>query len=489
MNLMQRFLGASVLFVCHALPIENTDKPHVQSDLTALGNLFLAASRIRNIRPRSNLQKIAMQAKATFGRDMDEGKKEVMKQRGHIDMGTAGERKRRREIAEEVSARQAEMEEAREEKEEKIAAVDEIDLDDEFDDLDDFMYTDQVQEIIDKLEYDMVGMKPIKDRIQEIASLLVIDKMRMSLGLESAVPSLNMVFTGSPGTGKTTVALRMGEILQKMGYSRKGHVVVATRDDLVGQFLGQTAPKTMDVIMKSVGGILLIDEAYYLYNAESPGDFGVESLEVILKMMDNKKVRDDLIVVLAGYEDRMDTFFGYVPGMKARIGMEINFPDYGTKALGEIAGVFLRDQGYTADPAFFHEVEKYMEIRRTLPFFANARTVRNFIDMAKMKNSERIFNEKMDIGPGAEVSAEEITHLTLADVSTKEELDKDGGAHFEEQTYNSLDAQLTYGQEDEEYPWELDHMHWRHDPDSDEMKAISEAKRQELEEAGYSNPR
>jgi probable Rubsico expression protein CbbX len=427
-----------------------------------------------------------MQAKETFGRDMTSGKEEVAKLRGHIDMSTAGERKRRREIAEEVAKRQAEQEEEREEHAERLAAVSEIDPDEEVGDLDDFMFTQQVQDIIDRLEYDMVGMRPIKERIQEIASMLVIDKMRMSLGLESSVPSLNMVFTGSPGTGKTTVAMRMGEILQKMGYSRKGHVVVATRDDLVGQFLGQTAPKTMDVVLKSLGGILLIDEAYYLYNAESPGDFGVEALEVIQKMMDRKDVRDDLIVVLAGYEDRMDTFFGYVPGMKGRIGMEINFPDYGRKALRDIAGVMLRDQGYTADHGVYDKYEEYMEARRKLPFFANARTVRNAIDMTKLAQSLRIFNEKMSAsGTDADITPEELTHLKAEDVPSLEELEKDASAHFEELRFNSLDAQLTYGQEDPEYPWELDYMHWRHDPDSDEMKALSQAKKDELMMEGY----
>merc|ERR1711907_856855 len=186
-----------------------------------------------------------------------------------------------------------------------------------------------------------------KKRVKEIAALLVLDKMRRKLGFETAVPSLHMCFTGAPGTGKTTVAIRMGQILARMGYSRQGHVVVATRDDLVGQYVGHTAPKTKEVIKKAMGGVLLIDEAYYLYNAANDRDYGQESIEILLNVMENQ--REDLIVVLAGYEDRMDTFFSYIPGMQGRIGNHINFPNYEPEELVDIARVMVRDQDYELD--------------------------------------------------------------------------------------------------------------------------------------------
>mmetsp|Transcript_61985 Transcript_61985/g.121749 ORF Transcript_61985/g.121749 Transcript_61985/m.121749 type:complete len:313 (-) Transcript_61985:797-1735(-) len=203
--------------------------------------------------------------------------------------------------------------------------------------LEDYMYKGGVSEILEQLDYDLVGLAPVKKRVREIAALLVLDKMRRKLGFDTSVPSLHMCFTGAPGTGKTTVAVRMGQILQRMGYCRQGHVVVATRDDLVGQYVGHTAPKTKEVIKKAMGGVLLIDEAYYLYNAGNDRDYGQESIEILLTVME--KQAEDLIVVLAGYKDRMDTFFSYIPGMASRIGNHVDFPNYETPELVEIAGV------------------------------------------------------------------------------------------------------------------------------------------------------
>ena len=183
--------------------------------------------------------------------------------------------------------------------------------------VDDYMFKEGVKDILDKLDYDLIGLIPVKTRVREIASLLVVDKMRLKLGLETSVPSLHMGFTGAPGTGKTTVALRMGQILQRMGYCRTGHVVVATRDDLVGQYVGHTAPKTKEMVKKAMGGILLVDEAYYLYNAANDRDYGQESIEILLNVMENNK--EDIIVVLAGYKDKMDSFYSFIP-VRTRIG-------------------------------------------------------------------------------------------------------------------------------------------------------------------------
>merc|ERR1719375_327108 len=222
-----------------------------------------------------------------------------------------------------------------------------------------FMYKGGVKDELEKLDYDLIGLVPVKDRVREIASLLVVDKMRMKLGFETSVPSLHMCFTGPPGTGKTTVAVRMGSILQKMGYCRTGHVVVATRDDLVGQYVGHTAPKTKEMVKKAMGGILLVDEAYYLYNAANDRDYGQESIEILLNVMENNK--EDLIVVLAGYKDRMDTFFGFTPGMQSRIGNIIDFPNYEVDELVAIGEVMARELEYEIAPDAYPILKQYCE--------------------------------------------------------------------------------------------------------------------------------
>merc|ERR1719171_3426384 len=208
----------------------------------------------------------------------------------------------------------------------------------------DYMYKEGVKDQLDKLDYDLVGLLPVKKRVKEIAALLVLDKMRRKLGFETGVPSLHMSFTGAPGTGKTTVAVRMGQILAKMGYARSGHVVIATRDDLVGQYVGHTAPKTKEMIKKAFGGVLLVDEAYYLYNAANDRDYGQESIEILLNVMENNK--EDLVVVLAGYKDRMDKFFSFIPGMSSRVGNHIDFPNYETDELVDIASVMADKMQY-----------------------------------------------------------------------------------------------------------------------------------------------
>jgi hypothetical protein len=217
----------------------------------------------------------------------------------------------RRLETEAVAMREEAVQRAREERLRKVQLLYDIPEETRAGTVDDFMFKEGVQDILDKLDYDLIGLIPVKNRVREIASLLVVDKMRLKLGLETSVPSLHMGFTGAPGTGKTTVALRMGQILQRMGYCRSGHVVVATRDDLVGQYVGHTAPKTKEMVKKAMGGILLVDEAYYLYNAANDRDYGQESIEILLNVMENNK--EDLIVVLAGYKDKMDTFYSYIP--------------------------------------------------------------------------------------------------------------------------------------------------------------------------------
>jgi len=243
---------------------------------------------------------------------------------------------------------------------------------------------------------------------------LVLDKMRRKLGFETGVPSLHMSFTGAPGTGKTTVAVRMGQILAKMGYARQGHVVLATRDDLVGQYVGHTAPKTKEMIKKAMGGVLLVDEAYYLYNASNDRDYGQESIEILLNVMENQK--DDLVVVVAGYKDRMDRFFSYIPGFASRIGNHIDFPNYSPLELTEISSVMARELEYFIDPAAFGVFQQYIEMRMQLPYFSNARTVRNAMDRARMNAAIRMFEKYAIQGVnGGNITPQELMSIAPED--------------------------------------------------------------------------
>jgi probable Rubsico expression protein CbbX len=246
-----------------------------------------------------------------------------------------------------------------------------------------------VLEVLEELDRDLVGLAPVKKRIQDIAAFLVVSKARSQLGLEAAAPSLHMCFTGNPGTGKTTVALKMAQILHRLGYVRKGHVVSVTRDDLVGQYIGHTAPKTREVLKRAMGGVLFIDEAYYLYRPENERDYGQEAIEILLQVMENH--RDDLVVILAGYKDRMDTFFKSNPGMSSRIAHHIDFPDYGEGELMQIADRMLAGQHYHFGAGAREAFEQYIARRMAQPHFANARSVRNALDRARLRAASRLF--------------------------------------------------------------------------------------------------
>lgn len=269
-----------------------------------------------------------------------------------------------------------------------------------------------IAEVLTKLDHDLVGLAPVKQRIREIAAFLVVSRARLQLGIESAQPNLHMCFTGNPGTGKTTVALRMAEMLHRLGYVRKGHVVSVTRDDLVGQYIGHTAPKTKDVLKKAMGGVLFIDEAYYLYRPENERDYGQEAIEILLQVMENN--RDDLVVILAGYKDRMDTFFQSNPGMSSRIAHHIDFPDYSQHELLEIAQKMVATMHYQFDEKALAAMSEYIEQRKTQPHFANARSIRNALDRVRLRHANRIF----EIASGAKTNAtiEDLSTITEADI-------------------------------------------------------------------------
>src|SRR5437868_2264290 len=245
-----------------------------------------------------------------------------------------------------------------------------------------------VQAVLDKLDAELIGLAPVKKRIREIASLLVVDKVRRDLSLAAGAPSLHMSFTGNPGTGKTTVALRMADLLHKLGYSRTGHLVAVTRDDLVGQYIGHTAPKTKEVLKKAMGGVLFIDEAYYLYRPENERDYGQEAIEILLQVMESQ--REDLVVILAGYKDRMETFFSSNPGFSSRIAHHLDFPDYSLEELLAIAQLILAEQMYRFSPEALSAFEAYLQRRMQMPRFSNARSVRNAIDRARLRQANRL---------------------------------------------------------------------------------------------------
>ena len=269
--------------------------------------------------------------------------------------------------------------------------------------------TSGVREVLDELDRELIGLAPVKQRIRETAALLLVDRARRQLGLSQETPTLHMSFTGNPGTGKTTVALKMAGLLYRLGYVRKGHLVSVTRDDLVGQYIGHTAPKTKEVLKKAMGGVLFIDEAYYLYRPDNERDYGQEAIEILLQVMENN--RDDLVVILAGYADRMDRFFQSNPGFRSRIAHHIEFPDYTDQELHRIASHMLEDQNYTLSEAAEGVLAEYIALRRTQPHFANARSIRNALDRARLRQANRLFSSSkgpIDAAILSRIEAEDI---------------------------------------------------------------------------------
>jgi probable Rubsico expression protein CbbX len=265
-----------------------------------------------------------------------------------------------------------------------------------------------VTQVLDELG-ELIGLKPVKSRIRDIAALLLVERARKQLGLNGGAPSLHMSFTGNPGTGKTTVALRMAQILHRLGYVRKGHLVAVTRDDLVGQYIGHTAPKTKEILKKAMGGVLFIDEAYYLYRPENERDYGQEAIEILLQVMENQ--RDDLVVILAGYGDRMETFFRSNPGLSSRIAHHLAFPDYQAEELEEIAERMLHTLQYRLSPSGRQALHDYIPLRMQQPHFANARSMRNALDRARLRQANRLFaltNAQLDRNALMTIEAEDL---------------------------------------------------------------------------------
>ena len=273
----------------------------------------------------------------------------------------------------------------------------------------DVLAQSQVEAVLDELDRDLVGLQPVKQRIRDIAALLVVDKLRIAQGLPTANPSLHMCFTGNPGTGKTTVGTSMAKILLRLGYVRQGQLVAVTRDDLVGSYIGHTGPKTKDVLKKAMGGVLFIDEAYTLYRPENERDYGQEAIEILLQVMENQ--RDDLVVILAGYKDRMDTFFKSNPGLSSRIAHHLDFPDYSPAELLHIADRMLGTLQYGFGPGAREALAEYVDLRIRQPHFANARSVRNALDRARLRQASRLFAQR-----DRELTRDDLSTIAAADI-------------------------------------------------------------------------
>ena len=267
----------------------------------------------------------------------------------------------------------------------------------------------EIAKILNLLNEELIGLAPVKTRIREIAALLLIDKLRKNLGISTANPGLHMSFTGSPGTGKTTVGLKIADILYQLGYIKKGHLLTVTRDDLVGQYIGHTAPKTKEVLKKAMGGVLFIDEAYYLYKPDNERDYGQEAIEILLQVMENQ--RDELVVVLAGYKEPMDKFFESNPGLSSRIANHIDFPDYSVEELLKISKIMLDEQQYQLTPEAEVALGQYIQLRKTKPLFANARSLKNALDRARMRQANRIFDSRGQI-----LTKKELVNLEAEDI-------------------------------------------------------------------------
>jgi probable Rubsico expression protein CbbX len=277
-------------------------------------------------------------------------------------------------------------------------------------DLEDFYKKSTIGDTMQALDRDLIGLVPVKTRIREVAALLLVESARRSMGLQAEPPSLHMCFTGNPGTGKTTVAQRMADILNRLGYIRRNHVVTVSRDDLVGQYIGHTAPKTKEVLKKAMGGVLFIDEAYYLYRPENERDYGQEAIEILLQVMEDR--RDDLVVILAGYKDRMDIFFRSNPGMASRIAHHVDFPDYSADELVQIANIMLERMHYRFSDDAAGMMRDYIVRRMQQPRFSNARSIRNALDRARLRQANRLF-----AGRGAPIDRVALQTITGEDIA------------------------------------------------------------------------
>ena len=268
----------------------------------------------------------------------------------------------------------------------------------------------EIDSVLAGLDRDLVGLVPVKRKVEQIASLLLVDRARGKFGLTAPRPNLHMCFTGPPGTGKTTMALRMADLLHRLGYLETGQLVHAMRDDLVGEFVGHTAPKTKRVLERAMGGVLFIDEAYYLYRAADSKDYGQEVIDILLQVMENQ--RENLVVILAGYKDRMEEFFAVNPGMRSRIAHHLDFAPYDLDELVSIGQLMLDEANYHLSPAAETAFRADVAWQMSRPGFANARSVRNSLDRARLQHAHRLAGN-----PGLRWSRDDLMRLDAEDIA------------------------------------------------------------------------
>ena len=267
-----------------------------------------------------------------------------------------------------------------------------------------------IDDLFAKLDQELIGLVPVKKKVEEIGSLLLVDRVRQRFGLSASRPNLHMCFTGAPGTGKTTVALMMADLLHRLGYLEKGHLVHAMRDDLVGEYIGHTAPKTKAVLERAMGGVLFIDEAYSLYRADDSKDYGQECIDILLQVMEND--RDKLVVILAGYKDRTDQFFESNPGMSSRIAHHLNFAEYEVDELLAIGQMMLDRSSYYMSDAGTAAFRDYLAAAMNDPRFANARSVRNELERARLRHAYRLA-----VDPEHVRTKDDLMRLEAADIA------------------------------------------------------------------------
>ncbi|ABI63038.1 CBBX protein [Granulibacter bethesdensis] len=263
-----------------------------------------------------------------------------------------------------------------------------------------------VREVLEALDHEMIGLAPVKSRLREICALLLVDNVRRRHGLMSEAPSLNMAFTGNPGTGKTTVAARMAGVLYRLGFTSRDRLVSVTPDDLLSDTIGQTAQRTKDAIARASGGVLLIDQAHFLLRGDN--GFGQEALEILLQVMERPEA--DVVFILTGYTREMQHLYSSMAGIRSRIAHHIEFPDYNEEELLDIAEAMLMRQNYRFSDSGREAMIRFIAQRRTEPFFGNGRTIRNALDIARLRQANRL------VAIGGQVTPAQLQTLEAPDV-------------------------------------------------------------------------
>lgn len=280
-------------------------------------------------------------------------------------------------------------------------------------------YYQEVLDVIEMINKEFINLSDVKKQIEEISSLLIFDKIRKANNFAPLINCMHLVFTGKTGTGKTVVGVKMALILRNLGYLTKGHILTVSRDDLVGQYIGHTAPKAADCLQQANGGILFIDNAYTIYQPDNERDYGSEAVEMILQVMENQ--RDDLVIIFSGEKEKMEKFFHTNPGISSRVGNHIHFKDYTVNDLIKIAdSLLLKEYRYKINIEALKILEFYLSQLVQHETFINARTVKALVNQLlcyHAANLEQKLEEKkqLDYESFITLNQEDLTLLTELD--------------------------------------------------------------------------